>query len=423
MKNINIFKFSLFLLLIFTIVNCNQPDNTSISTVSISLIDNNAKKSFARAPASSDITSFTLTVTGAGMSTISETYSASTTSIELDVPSGNNREFNLTVNMNSASDSAVLSWLGTATANLSGAATITLNMEIDETKLIIPDYLEAEIKILDDIDELTLEVITATDVGYGGGFNPYDIDFDDSGRIYIANNNGGTGFGRVIRIDDTSGANVYSFTEEFVGIIALAVDRENDYLYYASGTALWRTNLDNTGRTVLTINSGSNYNAEAITLIRGMDIDDSGILFIAGESGVGNDRIFRYDTATQIVTYSYGIGLLADPWDTLVKDDYIYVANLNGTANTKIMQFYNNLTYITGYGIDSATANTNPGIFYGPRRFIAILNRKITVIDEGPFPENIDKIASFDDIIGTDWETFPTGNDDGQSNFTFFNVC
>ena len=45
-------------------------------------------------------------------------------------------------------------------------------------------------------------------------------------------------------------------------------------------------------------------------------------------------------------------------------------------------------------------------MFYGPTRFVAILNRKITLIDEDDSFATYSKLVSINDMNGTGWETY-----------------
>jgi hypothetical protein len=115
---------------------------------------------------------------------------------------------------------------------------------------------------------------------------------------------------------------------------------------------------------------------------------------------------------------------LNNPWDVLFKSPYVYVANENGASNYKIIRLNKDLTSPVGYGQDAGdtgTPDTTPGQFYGPRRFVAILNRKITIIDDHN-NQNLDKLVSMDDITGAGWGTLPASGD-GQSLFSFYYLC
>jgi hypothetical protein len=187
----------------------------------------------------------------------------------------------------------------------------------------------------------------------------------------------------------------------------------NDLLYFATFNELYRWDMTGFVRTQLTITG--------IGTILGLAVAEDGILYIAGKDGLGNDRVFRYDPVAQSVTGQY-VDTGADPWDVLVKAPYVYVANNNGVSGTAILQLDENLQLVKGYGDEIDGINTSPGKFYGPHRFVAIVNKKITVIDDDFFGSNKDKLVSIDDINGTNWMTLPTSGD-GQSLFTFYNLC
>jgi hypothetical protein len=70
------------------------------------------------------------------------------------------------------------------------------------------------------------------------------------------------------------------------------------------------------------------------------------------------------------------------------------------------------LSEIARYGTGTTNANPGPGLFWGPRRFVAILNDKFYLIDEGVG----DNLVSFSDFNFNDWQRYANG-------FAFFSVC
>ena len=130
------------------------------------------------------ITSVELTVSGPGMNTIGVVYDGLPSSIELTVPSGSDRTFELVVYVDNPL-SAATSFKGTTTADLSqGNAEITLSMELGSTKLVIPDADNTRVVQIDDMSGSgwTEKINPGLP-----GFIPYDIDFSPTGQIYIAN--------------------------------------------------------------------------------------------------------------------------------------------------------------------------------------------------------------------------------------------
>jgi len=81
--------------------------------------------------------------------------------------------------------------------------------------------------------------------------------------------------------------------------------------------------------------------------------------------------------------------------------------------NDGIVVFDSNLSLINRYGTGTSSSSPSPGQFWGPRRFVAILNDRFYCIDEGLPGDNI---VSFSDFDFTNWQRYANG-------FTFFSFC
>ncbi len=378
--------------------------------------------------APSDITALSLRITGPGMAPVESYYSSVPSSITIEVPAGKDRQFELIAHVDPSSLSAAVSFKGTATVDLAAGETtnITLNMIVNETKLVIPDYNNNRIVQIDEISGNSwLELIGSNIANIGWtdfDFKPYDVAFDSQGRIYIANNIGVSGMGRncVVRVDDISGSGglVFSQPEYDYGIVAVAVDGQNEYVYYATSNAigpsiLFRSNLDGTGEAPLALTG-----VETMGTIYGMAVDEKGTLYIAGKNSTVVDRVFQYDTNIQAVTAVNINASLSNPWDVLIKEDYLYIANLLGGNGFRILKLDHDLGSDQWFG-DIAPPE-NPGSFYGPRRFIAIVNKKIYILDDADGPESI---LAMDNIGGWDnWDVF-RAEDIAETPFIFYGSC
>jgi len=402
--------------LVFILSTCFFTGNTSVSVSPV----------IKAIGLPTDITSVELTVSGPGMNTIAVVYDGLPSSIDLTVPSGSDRTFELVVYVDTPIITAT-SFKGIATADLSqGNAEITLTMGVNSTKLVIPDFNNSRLLQFDDINDTTAAVLDSGNPTFNTflttnmlSFGIYDVDFDNDGRIYIAENGSGSGQG-VVRVDNILGTNPSWFGSSHAGILALTVDRPNDLIYYSNGSGIYRSDLDGNGELTFTINAG----VDQIQTIRGMAIDGNN-LFVAGANNLGQPRVFKYDIGSQLVTAIYSTNLNT-PWDVLVKDDFLYAANLQGIDDSIIIQLDKNLIFSYGYGIASVSgvADTVQDHFYGAHRFVAIMNKKITIMDEDPtFGDNLDKLVSIDDITGLSWDTLPEGADDGQSLFHGYTFC
>lgn len=392
----------LVLSLLFTLSTCYF---TGDSTVSISQV-------IKAIGLPTDITSVELTVSGPGMNTIVVVYDSLPSTIELSIPSGSDRTFELVVYVDTPIIAAT-SYEGITTVDLSqGNAEITLTMGVGSTKLIIPDYWNNRIVQIDNISGSGWIHSTGLSIGYGADnqFDPYDIDFDAQGRIYIANND--NTLGGVIRIDTINDI-LYDPIVSLGSVITIAIDRTNSFLYYATTSQLYKYDLEDS------INNP--IGMDTINSIRGITVNEDGILYVAGMDNIFfQDSVFRYDPVSQVVTATNSNASLNEPWDVLVKEDRLYVTNFNPGGSLKILSLDHNLSSDEWYG-DSPPPE-DPGYFYGPRRFIAVLNRKIHILDEG-FSGNRESILAMDNIGPWDnWDVF-NAEDIGETKFALYSTC
>ena len=376
------------------------------------------------------IDSVTLRVTGPDMEPVEVSYSQLPSVINIAIPEGQNRTFELTVNTGSSYIGPVKSYKGTATASIDADnAVVTLNMGIGSTKLIVPDPEwfsgagpEPRILQFDDINDTSSEFLNlialnsqlaANELPSLSDFIPYDIDFDNEGRIYIANNSWTDSY--IIRIDDILGTGATLIPPAGAGnsIRGIAVDRNMGVVYYivdyGEGVDINYCDLDGGSDQFLDSFGGN---------LSGLAVND-GYLYISDE----NNQVLKYDISKKSVINSFNSNLNS-PWDVMVKDNYVYVANMNGADGWKIIRLESDLTNPIGYGLNSTSGweipDTSKEYFYNPRRFVAVLNKKITIIDDSETNGNLDKLVSIDDISGTNWSTLPTGNNDGTSLFAFY---
>lgn len=382
-----------------------------------------------------DIVAYTLTVSGSDFGTLEVAFPGTATSVGMLVPKGTNRTVELEAYKDPASASAIITWRGRSTVDLeSDSVQVDLPMRTGETKLVVADTsfeggaANAKIFQINDIDGLDwgTQQIAASDLSliWSGTyyFWPYDLELDNRGRIYVANNGQGNG-ALVWRIDS-----ILDTTEEILidtsgspyndsGYEALAIDQINGYIYVSVDTSntIYRSDLDGNGLTTLNTTTG----VEEILLIYGMVVDSDGMLYISGQNPSDQPRIFKYNPETEKVVDTYFNSNFDDVlFDIRVDDDYVYVTNMEGSDDWMIIRVNKNFSNAIGYGNNVSSENHSPGAFYDPRKFVAITNRKITVVDDsGP----LDKLIQMDDIEGSNWQTFPPSGD-GQSFFRFY-VC
>ncbi len=375
------------------------------------------------------VESITVLVTGPDMAPVTVTINGTASTIY--VPAGLNRFFDIQAHGPS------VTFRGTNTATLAAGSSVSLpvSMSLFRTKLIIPDedwsagcgYNGGRIRQVDNFTGAGFTEIDNTDFGFSPGtFRPWGIDFDARGRIYISNNQSNPD-NVIIRID-----NIQSTTHEVVvspivgagGIKAMAIDRQNNYLYHSRGDDLYRKDLATSG-------NGASISTVDFTSpsIVGIAVDSDGILYIADAN---NNQVAKFnpDTASIIGTpYTANINLNAIPNNcggggrdgaVMVKGKYLFIANPSGPDDYKLIKLETANMSLTGnYGTGVTTTNTSPGMFYGPCYFVAMLNDLIYIIDEGYDGSNqLDKLVSINNITGNGWNVYSPA-----TPFEFFGEC
>src|SRR4030042_702300 len=228
---------------------------------------------------------------------IQATYPPSVESIDLDVLAGPERTFTLLLTTPSAT------LMAEETVDLKAGETreILFTPKLGGTDIVIPDAMNSRIVQMSDMEGRGWIEKSYADFGVPGyAFHPWDIDFDDQGRIYIANNGGDYSYAGVIRIDDIEHVSLTDIVQvdPNLGMTTLAVDRVNGYVYYYhdSGTFLYRKKINSA-----TIESDppvpfdlSKEAAIGTTVsTNGIAVDTEGYVYLINNAGLLN--IHKYD--------------------------------------------------------------------------------------------------------------------------------
>ena len=196
----------------------------------------------------------------------------------------------------------------------------------------------------------------------------HDVAFDSLGRLYVAS---GASIFQMNDITSTS-ATTAGTSSQGLPIASIAMDLTRGLMYFIDSTYLYSVQVTPTlgaQQSVLlsTIFGGT-------TSASGIAVDSDGFLYITNT--YLTPSIAKVDASTFLspkVVASYG-GTLGTNyfWDILVKGNDVYVTDF--TAK-KILRFTKSLA-----PVDSFPGPTS-SLFLGPERFVAILNKPITVID------------------------------------------
>jgi hypothetical protein len=264
------------------IFSCSNPTvNQEVTSITINPQMNN--KSLP-----SSILSLKLEISGYDMDTISENIEVDAEDITLEVPSGEDRTFELTVINPSAT------FVGATTEDLVAgeAKDITLPLEIETTKIVVPDadYHNGSGRLvqIDDLNGAGWIERDWEDYGFPEitDFIPYDVDFDNSGNIYIANYS--PDYGGILKlghINDTTPQLIINDGR----VIALAVDRQNGRIYY-----LYNTSGDSYELRRCSLDGGNPFSysdlslGETFSFSKGVAVDSEGFVYIVCEPGLGD---------------------------------------------------------------------------------------------------------------------------------------
>jgi hypothetical protein len=360
------------------------------------------------------ITSAVLVVTGPGMNPITRTISMTAADTALEVPAGEDRIFRVLVNTVS------VTFLGETSVDLAAGdeTVVTVQPKLSSTQIIIPDFYNNRVVQIADMSGTGWRTRTWSQLGFGNNFEfqPVDIDFDAEGRIYVANDNSSAG---IVRFPDIN-AGSHEVITTGIPANALAIDRSNDILYFTHRyqNDIYRVDLNGPGPPYT--EAALNITGEAaVSFVRslGLAVDSQGFLYVANTN---EQNIFKYDpngvTPNKVVgTYSGNIGSPYEGFDVMVKEPYVYVANTDAPNGYAIQKLDKNMGFIDAFG------SVLPGEFLGPRRFLAILNKRIYLIDE-EFSD--DRLVSFDSSSFGGWATYGSqGTGVGEFDFPFYGFC
>ena len=289
-----------------------KPD---IDTASASVIDR-VLRLFTRdavaATAPAVFSNISVQVSGSGIGTFTKDCQPAGV-VSLVVPGGGIRTFEVTAQVAAGDPSAAVSFRGVTTANLPAGETVRIPvvMELNETKLLVPDMNNNRLVLLEGLSSAGWAgTLTAANLGITGLFYPYDIDYDSRGRIYIANDV--SSGADIIRMDDLNGTNRIQFDINFAGVfnltnvIGIAIDRKRDILYCISSTELFKVPLSSIANNTMTgvvrlDNHVVNGNISSNNF--GIDVDEDGMLYIVNGGSAGGSYITKYNPVTDAIIY------------------------------------------------------------------------------------------------------------------------
>jgi hypothetical protein len=355
------------------------------------------------------IASIALVVTGPDMMPIQLVFPADAPQIDLDVPAGPARTFTLFL----TTPSATLTAEQTVNLTAGEVREILFTPKLGGTEILIPDGYNYRIVQISDMTGAEWIEKSYTDFGVPGyAFHPWDIDFDDQGRIYIANDGSDYSYAGVIRIDDINHVSLSDITavDPSLGKNCLAIDRVNGYIYYTPGYGtLYRKNINST--TIETdIPESFDLNADMPNFgTTGIAVDGQGYVYITNNM---SSSVVKYDPALPAGSRIVKSNSVETPWDVTVTGGMVLVTDPYGING--IVVFDMDLNPLGSYSGPVGDP------FVGPRRFLGAMGMPgIYVTDENNTTK--ERVIFMQDISGAGWVPYGS-HGSGPGQFEFYTV-
>lgn len=387
--------------------------------------DGSAPASISIQSAPATIRDLGLRVSGPGMPTVAKTVPIGADALVFGVPVGPARRFELIARLNRVTTDQLNQnvWYD-ARRQLPvppGGTLVDLPLFIRST-ILVPDInfsgTGTRLVAIEDLvgpdAVITSEKWTELPFDDPARYQPSDVAVDARGGIYVAFR----ATGGVVRVPDVGSFNPQQIRASG-GILSMAIDRERGRLFVSELSDVYAMALNGSNERSLDLFDSLSPGVNGY--FQGVAVDPAGMLYVAQSA-----RISRVDPQTSEILATRSTAPY-DLSDVMVRPDGVYALvhsrnQQGGQADVGIVRLNFALSEITGtYGTGVDPAEGVPGKFFGPRRFIAETNRKITVADTDG--ASVARIVQIDDLSGAGWRAYGQA-DDGQGSglageFTF----
>jgi len=354
-----------------------------------------------------------LAISGSGMGEISATVDRSVDAVVLSVPTGPDREFEGVAAFPDSIQSFAKAFSDRKLADVPPQGVqVPLSLLLSETQLVVGSPpLYNNIGMREDRSDTYTSIADYTTLGLAASssLRARDLDFDEQGRLFVANTDTFSyedlegGVFQISDINDTADFVVQGGVEAS----AVAVDSEERRVYFVdSGVfppTLQSVGFDGSGLTNHDLSDLPFYGSTMA--ITGLDAGPGGDLYISGfdtDSFPLVSGTVRFDPDSDSVVSSYDTSP-DEPHDVLAKGNYVYVLRVDRSEPSSRPSGVYQLTR-SMFEVDSLATTGDPtlnvGEFDRPVRFTAKENSGFYVVDDGAFV-----VVYFEDMSGSGWQT------------------
>ena len=390
--------------------------------------------------------SVTVTVSGSGMPTASQTVPGTATSVTLQVPAGPARKVEVYAVPDWAATALQVpdplptlakAYGGTAIVDVAGGqkANVSMDMDVVETKIVLPDSW-GNSKIAD-----TMGGPSNVVVGFPSISPDSDFEFDRYGRLYVTSADG------MDRFRDFGGSDA-EYNLEYANM-RIAYDMKNERMYFLYDSEGFSVRyLDLREGLVYDVIAPPNVTIQGWDQNYGLAVDDDGFVYVGATyvpEAIAFNAIVKLAIGTpgaetadsQLAGYASHVALGLEQedgyflivQDMRVQEGSLYIAAgehgpeyINSTLHHgKIVQVrLSDMSKVREIGWSETTPIPNPSTqLYGPKRFLAIMPRKLIVADEGFIYVDVTRVE-IDRVVEVDLESWSLSRIGLEGEVTFF---
>lgn len=344
------------LILLLPILNC--------STETTGTVNINAGSEKRAVTNSTEISSLQVAISGSDMETVTGSFSYGD-SISLEVPVGTDREISITAQVVPGSLTAIREYRGSARTDvISGENSVTIPLSVTRSAIVIPDFLNSRLVMIDSMNPSEIEWKTINDgdiTSIFTAFKPYDVEMSRNGDIYVINNEGSTDGAWLVRLGRFDNSDTTVICYDNGGYSSLALDETNNQAYISrtgstiyiaplSASNLYPPPAEDLGLDI----SDGNYGTLALTC------DPDGNLYVLNPLAPSLSKLdMTQPSGTRLIKKIISIPMTAI--DIMFKNGEIWLADTT-SSGAVIKVFDTDLNLIDSFGSQTTAYSSPPKV-------------------------------------------------------------